>query len=97
MSQPLDAVRVMALVGDALEHVRLGRDFASAAAMLVQKRRPSRRELAAARRENLEVHGGGPDLSRYELNRCQVLRLRNAIDEVLAAAEVLTAPPDSPC
>lgn len=96
MNEPLDLERVMALVADTLERVMLGVDYASAAAAVVQQRRPTRRELAAARRQNLELYSGGPDLTRYGVPSLpvppDVLRLRNAIDEVLAAAEVLSAP-----
>jgi hypothetical protein len=98
MTEPLDALRVMRLVADAMEMVMAQQEYSSAAATLVQQHRPSRRELSAARRENLEVHGGGASLRLAEFGvrgrpvPPEILRLRNAIDEVLAAAEILSPP-----
>ncbi|MDX6197401.1 MAG: hypothetical protein QOJ79_552 [Actinomycetota bacterium] len=91
--QPLDAIRVMELVAGAMESAMLGMSSVDAAAQLVQAKQPSLRELAAARRENFEVHGAGtPDILR-ELGMApspvppEVLRMRTAIDDVLTAAE----------
>ncbi len=92
---PLDPVRVVTLVADAVEDVLSGHDPAGAARKLLARRRPDLRELAAARAENLELHGGGtPDvLKEVGITAApvppSVLRLRRSVDEVLLAAEAL--------
>jgi len=98
--EPLDLERVMGLVADAMEAVYLGYPLDRAARLIASTAR-DRRELAAARNENLQVHGGGypPEISD-EVRKAmgpapappEFLRLRQAIDEVLAEAERLVGP-----
>lgn len=90
--QPLDLVRTLDLVGDAMTAVLRGIDPNIAAAETLKAKRPTARELAAARRENQEVHGGGtPDVLRDMMPPSpvpeEVARLRRLIDDVLVAAE----------
>lgn len=95
MGEPLDPLRVVTLVADAVEDVLSGRDPAGAARQLLAQRHPTLQELAAARMENLEVHGGGtPDVLRQVGFASapvppSVLRLRRGVDEVLLAAQSL--------
>jgi len=82
----------MALVGDAASAAMSGVQVRSAAEHIVRSRHPTLRELAAAQRENLEVHGGGtPDILR-DLGMsaspvpAEILRLREAVAAVLNQA-----------
>lgn len=89
---PLDLQRIMTLVADAMEHHLLGASVQEAAALLVEGRRPTARELAAARRENHEVHGGAVpvELSQVGLQPtpvpAEIASLRRSIDQVLTEA-----------
>ncbi|CAN7554243.1 hypothetical protein LJR013_003966 [Pseudarthrobacter oxydans] len=90
--QPLDLERILDLVGDAMTAAIRGVDPNVAAAEILNAKRPTARELAAARRENQEVHGGGtPEILRDFMAPSPVpeetARLRRMIDDVLVAAE----------
>lgn len=95
--EPLELARIIALGADAMEDTVLEREPHAAAVRLVERHQPSLRELAAARRENLEAHSGTtPDVIRAAgfgpvQVPPEVLQMRRAIDEVLAAAETLVA------
>lgn len=91
-NEPLHADRVMGLVGDALTASMHGTNPAVAASWIIATKRPTQRELVAARRENQELHGGGtPDVLRQFLPPIpipeEIARLRRMIDDVLAAIE----------
>lgn len=94
---PLDLERVMTLVADAAGSVLLGLPTQDAARALIDRRRPSALELAAAGRENHEVHRGQdhPILLAAGLPPVavpdDVVRLERAVADVLAAAHVLVA------
>lgn len=82
----------MGLVGDALTASIHGADPADAASWIIANKRPTQRELVAARRENQELHGGGtPDVLRQFFPPTpipeEIARLRRMIDDVLAAVE----------
>lgn len=90
--QSLNLERIMDLVADASAASLWGIAPDVAAAEIVKVRRPTLRELAAARRENQEVNGAGtPEILRTILPPSpvpeEVVRLRRMIDEVLVAAE----------
>ena len=85
----LSLERVMLLVGDCMEVGRLGQDPRQAAREIVARIRPSLREVAAARRENQDLHGGGtPEPLRQFVAASpipeDIARLRRVIDDVLA-------------
>ena len=91
-NQALDHERVMDLVADALTASIAGTDPESTAVELVKVKQPTLRELAAARSENHDIHGGGtPEALRNLLPPSpvseEVARLRRMIDDVLVAAE----------
>lgn len=90
--QPLDLERILGLVGDAMTAAIHGVDPNVAAAAIFNAKRPTARELAAARHENQEVHGGGtPEILRDFMAPSPVpeetARLRRMIDDILVAAE----------
>lgn len=91
--QLLDLMRVMDIVGVALSAALLGRDPNVAAAEILETKSPTARELAAARRENHELHGGGgqPEAPSGSLPTLpvpeDVAHLYRLIDDVLVAAE----------
>jgi hypothetical protein len=90
--EPLRMDRIMDLVGDAMAASFFGVHPDAAAAEIVGRRRPSARELAAARRQNQEVHSGQtPEVLRQFMPPTpvpeDVVRLRRMIDDVLVAAE----------
>lgn len=93
--EPLDLQRVMALVADAVEHLLLGAPPAVAAEALVDRRHPTARELAAASRENDDMHSGRDDPILLAAGFAptvlpeKVVRLRRAVDEVLRIAHNL--------
>lgn len=89
---PLDLERIMGLVGDAMALLSQGVSVSEAASTLVTRSKPSVREIAAARQQNHEVHGGGtPEILRPFFKPTpvpeDVLRMRRMIDEVLTDAE----------
>jgi hypothetical protein len=89
--QPLDALRVTGIVADALEAALLGTAPSQAARAIITAKRPSVLELAAAARENHEVHGGAPDpLPRFgfapQAVPEDVDRIRTAIHAILEEA-----------
>lgn len=95
-SEPLDVQRVMTLVTDAMEVAVLGVPASQGAAEILAKRRPSLREVAAAARENHQMHGGAEDpLVKYGFEPQgvpeNVDRLRIAIDGVLEQVASLLA------
>ena len=82
----------MELVGDAMQVAMLGVSPVSGAHEIVDLRKPSVRLVAAARRENLEVHGGATpeplrDLIPPSPIPDDVARLRRLIDDVLVQIE----------
>jgi hypothetical protein len=91
-NQALDLERILGLVTDAMSAVYLEVDPDVAAAALLAIKNPTARELAAARRENQEVHGGQTPKTFLGILQpspppASVVRLREKIDEVLVAAE----------
>jgi hypothetical protein len=90
--QPLDLQRTLDLVDDAMQASMLGDHPDVAAARIVEARRPTLREVAAAREQNQEVNSGlTPEPLRSLMPPSpvpeEIVRLRRAIDDVLVAAE----------
>lgn len=90
--QPIELTRIMDLVGYALQASVLGIDPNTVASALLELKRPTARELAAARRENQEVHGSGtPEILRDFVQPSpipeDVARLRRMVDDILVAAQ----------
>lgn len=87
---------VMQLVADAMQVSMLGIAPSVGATDIVARRHPSVRLIAAAKRENLEVHGGAtPEPLRSLVPPSpipgDIARLRRAIDDVLNAVERLVS------
>lgn len=90
--QPIELTRIMDLVGYALQASVLGIDPNTVASALLELKRPTARELAAARRENQEVHGSGtPEILRDFVQPSpipeDVARLRRMVDDILVTAQ----------
>ncbi|WP_404501110.1 hypothetical protein [Arthrobacter sp. GAS37] len=84
--------RVLNLVSDAQVAALRGVDPNVAAVEIVELRRPTARELATARHENQEAHGGGmPEILRGIVAPAPITedeaRMRRMIDDILVAAE----------
>lgn len=91
-NQALDLQRILGLVTDAMSAAYLGEDPDTAAAGMLASKKPTARELAAARRENQQAHGGGtpetpPGIMKPSPAPEEVVRMRGMIDDVLVAAE----------
>jgi hypothetical protein len=93
--EPLDLQRVMALVADTVEYLLLGAPPAVAAQALDDRQHPTACELAAAGRENDDMHSGRDDPILLAAGFAptvvpeEVVRLRRAVDEVLRIARHL--------
>lgn len=93
--EPLDLQRIMALVADTVAYVLLGAPPAVAAQALVDQQHPTARELAAAARENDDMHSGRDEPILLAAGFApavvpeEVVRLRRAVDEVLRIAHNL--------
>jgi hypothetical protein len=87
-----EKARATTILTTAVQAVRYGASLGEAVGVVL-RHRPSAAEVAAARRENLAVLGGGtPEVLRTLGFRskpmpARVLKLRKAVDEVLARAE----------
>jgi hypothetical protein len=82
----------MNLVAEAMKAAYFGMAPNAAAAEIVEAQRPTALELASARRENQEVHGGHATANLRGVIPAtpvpdEVVRIRQLIDDVLAAAE----------
>ena len=95
--EPLDYERILHLVADATVAAIQGLDVQVAAQGIVENRRPTERELDAARSENQQTHGGGmPEILRDFIKPPpfdpDIARMRRVIDDTLVAARSLLPP-----
>jgi hypothetical protein len=91
-NQRLDLERILGLVTDAMSAAYSGENPDTAAGAILASKNPTALEVAAARRENQEAHGGGtPETLDNTLKPSTVpeavVRMREMIDEILVAAE----------